>query len=151
MIKNVLKFFAGAVGIIILGLTVLYVIRIRLPAPRAMQPAAELTNEDSEDPYGGTTPEETMRLFIEALKKGDTKLAEKYFAETADRQLGEELAQIKDKNLLGEVTTELEQMRLTREDADHAYFTRGDANDPSLSQAVLAKYPTSGRWKIIEF
>lgn len=32
------------------------------------------------DTYGGKTPEETLRLFIDALKKGDLELASKYFA-----------------------------------------------------------------------
>lgn len=32
-----------------------------------------------EDTYGGKTPEETLALFIDALKKGDTDLAAKYF------------------------------------------------------------------------
>ncbi|MEK7143610.1 MAG: hypothetical protein AAB756_02155, partial [Patescibacteria group bacterium] len=31
------------------------------------------------DTYGGATPEETLALFIDALKKGDTDLAAKYF------------------------------------------------------------------------
>lgn len=32
------------------------------------------------DTYGGQTPEETLQLFIEALKAGDIELASKYFA-----------------------------------------------------------------------
>lgn len=32
------------------------------------------------DTYGGATPEETLRLFVEALKKEDIELASKYFA-----------------------------------------------------------------------
>ncbi|MCX6712097.1 MAG: hypothetical protein NT041_00200 [Candidatus Vogelbacteria bacterium] len=31
------------------------------------------------DPYGSTTPEGTLALFIEALKKGDAELASNYF------------------------------------------------------------------------
>ncbi|MBI4992229.1 MAG: hypothetical protein HZB99_03355 [Candidatus Harrisonbacteria bacterium] len=34
----------------------------------------------SNDTYGGSTPEETLRLFVEALKKEDIELASKYFA-----------------------------------------------------------------------
>jgi hypothetical protein len=33
----------------------------------------------AEDIYGGKTPEETLKLFIEALEKGDIELASKYF------------------------------------------------------------------------
>lgn len=31
------------------------------------------------DTYGGKTPQETLNLFVDALKKGDTELASKYF------------------------------------------------------------------------
>ena len=31
------------------------------------------------DPYGGDTPEETLRLYVEALENNDQKLAAKYF------------------------------------------------------------------------
>jgi len=31
------------------------------------------------DIYGGKTPEETLKMFIDALKKGDAELASKYF------------------------------------------------------------------------
>src|SRR6266403_2009295 len=31
------------------------------------------------DPYGGATPEETLKLFIDALEKKDYALASKYF------------------------------------------------------------------------
>jgi len=37
-------------------------------------------NAMREDVWGGKTPEETLQLFIEALKKGDIELASKYFA-----------------------------------------------------------------------
>lgn len=33
-----------------------------------------------EDTYGGKTPEETLTMFVDALKKGDVELASKYFA-----------------------------------------------------------------------
>ena len=32
-----------------------------------------------EDKYGGKTPEETYDLFLDALRKGDTTLASRYF------------------------------------------------------------------------
>ncbi|MDP1706781.1 MAG: hypothetical protein Q8L36_03095 [bacterium] len=34
------------------------------------------------DTYGGKTPQETLNMFIEALKAGDTELASKYFVLT---------------------------------------------------------------------
>ncbi len=43
--------------------------------------AWEKTYEDAmrQDTYGGKTPEETLRMFIDALKKEDIELASKYF------------------------------------------------------------------------
>ena len=38
------------------------------------------------DTYGGATPEETLALFINALKKGDTDLAAKYFVPEKQKQ-----------------------------------------------------------------
>jgi hypothetical protein len=38
----------------------------------------------TEDTYGGKTPEETLQMFINALKKGDVELASKYFVLKSD-------------------------------------------------------------------
>lgn len=40
---------------------------------------AALEAQYKNDPYGGATPEETLRLFIEALEKKDYTLASNYF------------------------------------------------------------------------
>jgi len=52
---------------------------------RAQQAALEEYQQQVEeayrnDTYGGSTPEETLHLFVEALKKEDIELASKYFA-----------------------------------------------------------------------
>src|SRR3989344_2309625 len=39
-----------------------------------------------QDTYGGKTPEETLQMFIEALKKEDIELASKYFQLETDTQ-----------------------------------------------------------------
>lgn len=56
------------------------------------------------DTYGGATPEETLKFFVEALKKGDVELASKYFA--LDDNLSREkwvnyLKDMKNKGYLG--------------------------------------------------
>src|SRR3989344_5268746 len=55
------------------------------------------------DTYGGKTPQETLDLFVDSLKKGDIELASKYFL--LDENLSREkwflsLNEIKDKNLV---------------------------------------------------
>src|SRR3989344_9643294 len=58
---------------------------------------AELYKKDT---YGGKMPEETLQLFIDALKKGDTDLAAKYFVPEKQKQEAEGLKISRDKNLL---------------------------------------------------
>lgn len=48
--------------------------------------ANRLEEQYKNDTYGGDTPEETLRLFVEALEKRDYVLASKYFA--PERQAG---------------------------------------------------------------
>jgi hypothetical protein len=44
----------------------------------------------AEDTFGGKTPEETLRMYIDALKAGDMELASKYFRlEDQERELEE--------------------------------------------------------------
>jgi len=56
------------------------------------------------DTYGGKTPQETLDLFIDALKQGDVDLASKYFMLKADGSVDEKwvnaLNQIKNDDVL---------------------------------------------------
>jgi len=53
----------------------------------------EYKNAQSKDTYGGKTPEETLQLFVNALKKGDTTLASKYFVLSKQVEIKKELEQ----------------------------------------------------------
>lgn len=44
------------------------------------------------DPYGGSTPEETLQLYIEALEKGDIEMAVNLFAAEDRERAGEALS-----------------------------------------------------------
>ena len=64
------------------------------------------------DTYGGKTPQETLNMFIEALKKEDVDLASKYFALDTDenskyyltrKAWEEELINAKEKGDLGKI------------------------------------------------
>ena len=83
MNKTTIKFNIAGVGIAILGVIALYTVRYFNPENRQIREAErlieELKRQEREDPYGGTTPEETLRLFIEALKKGDVELASRFY------------------------------------------------------------------------
>jgi hypothetical protein len=58
------------------------------------------------DTYGGATPEETLKMFVEALKEGDVEKAALYFAINDEGNRDDILSRLKsdkEKNILGEV------------------------------------------------
>ena len=66
--------------------------------PKIFKTASELENYYrnlnelyKKDTYGGSTPEETLALFIDALKKGDVELASKYFVPEKQKKMAEDL------------------------------------------------------------
>lgn len=70
-----------------------------------------------EDVYGGKTPEETLKLFIQALKEENIELASKYFALETNTQDPDYLTinkwvkflnEIKNKNLLMKMADDIE-------------------------------------------
>ncbi len=64
------------------------------------------------DVYGGKTPEETLQLFIDALKEGDVELASKYFILgdnlQRDSKWFDALRRTKESEKLGELIVSLE-------------------------------------------
>lgn len=85
------KFFIGLVVLVVLG-AVIFFVWSGYFSPEARQARNTQQNYEKylawekaygdamrEDTYGGKTPEETLRMFIDALKKGDIELASKYF------------------------------------------------------------------------
>ena len=64
-----------------------------------------------EDTYGGKTPEETYNMFLDALRKGDTTLASKYFVVDKQMQWQKTFEEYKKQNLLANFVLELENTR----------------------------------------
>ncbi len=64
-----------------------------------------------EDTYGGKTPEETYDMFLDALRKGDTTLASKYFVVGDQAKWQKTLDEYKNNNLLSNFVKELENNR----------------------------------------
>ena len=64
-----------------------------------------------EDTYGGKTPEETYDMFLDALRKGDTTLASKYFVVDEQEKWLKTLEQYKTNALLSNFVKELENTR----------------------------------------
>lgn len=120
------------------------------PEYRAERDLKKLEKKYAEDPYGGDTPEETLRLFIDALRKGDTDLAAKYFILDKQEEWKEDLAILQTKNLIDEMVSDLQNLKLTKKAEEEAFFTLTDENNIAISQLILYKNSKNNRWKITE-
>ena len=93
-----------------------------------------------EDKYGGKTPEETYDMFLDALRKGDTILASKYFVVYKQDNWLKTFQEYKSQNLLINLISELEQNRKfwtsqNRNDGEVSYiysYTRGTPSTTEL-------------------
>ncbi len=106
------------------------------------------------DEYGGKTPQETLDLFVAALRKGDVELASKYFVPD-DKGSREKwvsyLNSVKEKNLL---TTMADDIATKAKPAGSSY--EGSANFKILSSdGIVEIFPQlvfgGGIWKIENF
>src|SRR3989344_2028803 len=102
--KHFWKFLAGMLGVLALGFLAVYgagiydnsgALRDWWNARKAQNEYEALKKLYEEDTYGGKTPEETLALFIDALKKGNTDLAAKYVVMEEQEKWKIELARIK--------------------------------------------------------
>ncbi len=105
------------------------------------------------DTYGGATPEETLRLFIEALKAEDIELASKYFA--LDDNLSrykwvEFLENIKQRELLQVMANDIESKAVSvgaSYEGNYAFEIYN--NDGTVAVTIeLTKNPYSNIWKV---
>jgi len=93
MKNKVLKIGLWVVGVIFVMLTILYILgtyrlqienyfetqRYEKMMAKYEKEKAEILEMQKNDTYGGKTPEETLDLYIQALKAGDIELASKYY------------------------------------------------------------------------
>ncbi len=124
------------------------------PEARALRRQEKLVKEMEEkyrnDTYGGSTPEETLQLFIDALKKGDTNLAAKYFIIDKQEQWRADLSKIAERNLLGEMVRDLERKKYKNNISDEQ-VTLSIANDQNeVALTILIGKSPNGRWKILD-
>ncbi|MBI2055732.1 MAG: hypothetical protein HYT42_02460, partial [Candidatus Sungbacteria bacterium] len=120
MSRNVLKSVGGILALVAAAAGVLFLADYlrywRSPEYRVEKGLKELERQYREDKYGGDTPEETLRLFIDALKRGDVELASRYFPVGYQEKWRKELIGIKEKKFLGKMTYDLERTELTIRD-----------------------------------
>lgn len=152
MTKRVIIFSLGALGMVLVGFGVLYGLRFFSPEYRqeqaAMQRLQALQEQYEKDMYGGDTPEETLRLFIEALKKEDIDLAAKYFVIDKQEEWLENLQKIKEKNMLAKMVKDLEReksKKLTGDDVAVFYISN---DNRELALIIRTVKGVNGIWKI---
>lgn len=154
MFRHVLKYSVGALIIAGIGFAVLNASRYYEsqgdPKQRAIEGYKKVEAQYANDSYGGNTPEETLRLFIEALKAGDTDLAAKYFILDKQEEVRGDLDLMKDKKLIQTLISQLTKAQLTKK-GDSAFVTLVDENSVVISQMILEINTKNYRWKITEF
>lgn len=154
MIKNILKFSAAGLAIVLIGVGAIsgiqYLKYTYSDDYKAEQALKKLVEEYDNDPYGGTTPEETLKLFIDALKKGDVDLATKYSVMEKQKETKTYLLEIKMDGKLNNLISDLQKTKLTVNE-NNAFFSLTDKNNVVISELLMKKHPTNGRWKIEEF
>jgi len=112
--------------------------------------AEELEKQYMEDIYGGATPEETLALFIDALKAGDIDLAAKYFVIDKQEEWKLNLANIKNKGKLMSMAADLNGSR--------SFYTLGDGRivfdiingRKEVIASVDIGKGSNGVWKILD-
>jgi len=103
----------------------------------------------SRDTYGGKTPEETLNLFVEALKAGNTELASKYFILSKQDQIREELKIGKQNDVLKLLIGDLEKEKKGINLSDTSYrFRTYDKNGLAEFSFDLILNEESKLWKI---
>ena len=101
------------------------------------------------DKWGGKTPEETVRLFTEAVKKGDFELASKYGREELIKP---ELEKVKSENKMDLLIKELETGKIEEISGFGGNNVNLIAIIDGLKVRVLSMYKSDGGiWKIVEF
>jgi len=105
------------------------------------------------DTFGGETPEATLKLFVDALKKGDVDLASKYFwideSQKNKNGLTDLLNKVKDENNLLRFATDLEKFSKSEiiSENRHAFIYR-DADGIIELQLLLRLNEQAKIWKI---
>jgi len=104
------------------------------------------------DIYGGETPEQTLQMFIDALKAGDTDLASKYFMVDKQKEWRNKLIESKEKNNIDGFVSVLESVDIKKEGKklfDGNYQFIHPLQNEKLPWIIdLVLNPLTNKWKI---
>jgi len=105
-----------------------------------------------EDTYGGKTPEETLQMFIEALKREDIELASKYFMldERGSRQKWIDLlSRVEQENNLQRMVNDIEKYDEAKKTFDPYYLFLYYNEDGSVGLQITMHFNSYSQvWKI---
>ncbi len=115
----------------------------------------------AEDTYGGKTPQETLDMFVEALRKGDLELASKFFSPEIDEKNPEDmtwqghleyLQGIKEKGFIERMANDFENFDDDfRKDEDIHWFVFYNEDGSTELKIPVSLNKDSGVWKIGNF
>lgn len=109
----------------------------------------DLEQRYAEDTYGGSTPEETLQLFIAALESGNIDLASKYFLVEKQEEWKKNLENIKKNKVLEIMISDLKRAEREKDlvEGESARFTIVNENNEVGAMIRIVKIP-NGTWKI---
>lgn len=102
------------------------------------------------DTYGGKTPQETLDMFVDALKKGDVELASKYFALNGPLSRGEWKTEIEKRKeeIIGVAIRAVPTPKQEKSETTF-WFSVYDQQNKETQQLIEMSFNSSaGVWKI---
>jgi hypothetical protein len=119
---------------------------------RAKLTYKKLENEYRNDIYGGTTPEETLQLFIDALRQKNVQKASLYFSLDKREELSKKLEDVEQSGNLQFMTDYLDRAETPQKLNDENYQVVIPGQDSNALVIInLSLNTLSGRWKIERF
>ncbi|MFH0806507.1 MAG: hypothetical protein V1885_02170 [Candidatus Brennerbacteria bacterium] len=105
------------------------------------------------DTYGGKTPQETLDMFVDALKKGDVELASKYFVfdpKNSREEWKNGVQRVKDAGGLEKIVGEIEHARQASVSPElkTSWFSVFNEKGETVHEILLKLNELSGVWKI---
>ena len=158
--KHFFKFFFGLLGMIAAGFLLAYGTNYYSNLKRyneqvnkeevRVAEAERIRKLYESDTYGGQTPEETLALFIDALKKGDADLASKYFILDKQEEWNKNLQKIKKLNQLELMAKDLTKPKEKKVVGDSRiiFYIYNDLKQ--LAVAINFGKSANGVWKILD-
>jgi len=121
------------------------------PEYKAQKYIDEMEKKYREDAYGGSTPEETLNLFIDALKKGDIDLASKYFVIEKQDKIKTDLETGKKNGNIDKFLAIISNKKYIGNQLSSQYYRFTYANGEKVLMSIdLVLNPLSNKWKIDE-